>query len=474
MATSYRDYHPNQAMLLPEDLRDWLPRGHLAWRVSEMVDALDLRAFHAPYAKGDGRRKQPYDPRMMVKVLVYAYATGVFSSRRIAARLEQDVAFRVLGAGNFPAHRTICEFRRRHLADFGELFVAVVVLARELGHVKFGKLSVDGTKVRANASRGRSRTHEKLGKVEARLRAEVGGLLERARRVDESEDAEYGEGVRGDECPESLRDAGARRRALAEARKRLEEERAALAGGEGDGEGEGGEGGAESEVRTLERLDAVVDARENVERDHAARAEAARERGVRGPRKRQQGNTTDADSRIMKTPNEGYQQCYNAQLGVDGAKQIIVSAEVGNNAGDHGVLPGMLEGLKTTHGEVPGTVLADGGYCNEHDLADLEERKIRGYVHIGKDKVERARADPVKLPATLRMAGRMETDSGKSAYGERCWLSEAPNGWIKRGLGFRQFSVRGLEAVRGEWNLVCLALNMRRMHGMGAAAAVGG
>ena len=152
MSTTFRPYAPDQLLLLPADLRAWLPEGHLAHHISDLVDGLDLTAFYAPYA-GDGRRNAPYAPRMMVKVLLYAYATGVFSSRGIARKLEEDVAFRVLGAGNFPQHRTLCEFRRRHLADFKELFVAVVRLARELGLARLGKLSIDGTKVRANASK---------------------------------------------------------------------------------------------------------------------------------------------------------------------------------------------------------------------------------------------------------------------------------------------------------------------------------
>ena len=164
MSTTFRPYAPDQMLLLPADLRAWLPEGHLAHHVSDLVDGVDLTAFYAPYA-GDGRRNAPYAPRMMVKVLLYAYATGVFSSRGIARKLEEDVAFRVLGAGNFPQHRTLCEFRRRHLSDFKELFVAVVRLARELGLARFGKLSIDGTKVRANASKRKAMSPRGSGRL---------------------------------------------------------------------------------------------------------------------------------------------------------------------------------------------------------------------------------------------------------------------------------------------------------------------
>ena len=160
----------------PPDLQEWVPPGHLAHHVSDVVDALDLTAFYAPYV-GDGRRNAPYEPSMMVKVLIYAYATGTFSSRAVARKLEEDVAFRMLAAGNFPQHRTVCEFRRRHLAEFSELFVGVVQVAREMGLARFGKLSVDGTKVRANASKRKAMSYERMGKEAARLQAEIEALL---------------------------------------------------------------------------------------------------------------------------------------------------------------------------------------------------------------------------------------------------------------------------------------------------------
>ena len=183
MSTTFRRYAPDQSLLLPPDVRAWLPEGHLAHHVSDLVDGLDLTAFYAAYA-GDGRRNAPYEPRMMVKVLLYAYATGVFSSRGIARRLEEDVAFRVLAAGNFPQHRTVCEFRRRHLEDFKALFVEVVRLARELGLASFGKLSIDGTKVRANASKHKAMSYGRMQEEERRLAGEIDALVRAARDAD--------------------------------------------------------------------------------------------------------------------------------------------------------------------------------------------------------------------------------------------------------------------------------------------------
>ena len=186
MPTTYRRYQPDQPLLLPPDLQEWVPPGHLAHHVSDVVDALDLTSFYAPY-EGDGRRNAPYEPSMMVKVLIYAYATGTFSSRAVARKLEEDVAFRMLAAGNFPQHRTVCEFRRRHLGEFSELFVQVVRVAREMGLARFGKLSVDGTKVRANASKRKAMSYERMGQEEVRLQAQIEALLRKAGAVDAEE-----------------------------------------------------------------------------------------------------------------------------------------------------------------------------------------------------------------------------------------------------------------------------------------------
>ena len=202
MPTTFRPYQPDQGLLLPPDMRDWLPEGHLAHHVSDLVDGLDLTAFYAPY-EGDGRRKSPYEPRMMVKVMIYGYATGVFSSRGLARKLEEDVAFRVLAAGNFPSHRTICEFRRRHLADFKTLFVEVVRLARETGVANFGKLSIDGTKVRANASKRKAMSYGRMLEEERRLEGEIEALLSRARETDAAEDARFGRRIAAMSYPRS-------------------------------------------------------------------------------------------------------------------------------------------------------------------------------------------------------------------------------------------------------------------------------
>ena len=289
MGTSYRPYAPGQALLLPPDLREWLPEGHLAHHVSDLVDALDLGAFHAPY-RGDGRRRSPYHPAMMVKVLVYGYATGVFSSRKLARKLEEDVAFRVLAAENTPGHRTICEFRHRHLSDFKRLFVEVVRLARETGVAQFGTLSVDGTKVRANASKRKAMSYGRMQKEEARLKGEIDALVARAQETDAAEDERLGESVRGDEQPEELRRRKDRLAAIQAAKGRLE-------------------------ARAREADDARG-RKPGQDRNPKGGRPYKREYGE--PKESAQDNFTDPESRIMKTSADGYQQCYNAQVAVDG------------------------------------------------------------------------------------------------------------------------------------------------------------
>ncbi len=441
MSTTFRRYAPDQSLLLPPDLQAWLPEGHLAHHVSDLVDGLDLTAFYAPY-EGDGRRNAPYEPRMMLKVLIYAYATGVFSSRGVARKLEEDVAFRVLAAGNFPQHRTVCEFRRRHLEDFKKLFVEVVRLARELGVASFGKLSVDGTKVRANASKRKAMSYGRMEEEERRLAGEIEALLEAAGAADAAEDARLGSEVRGGELPAELRRREDRLAAIRAAKARLEAAQRASDDARGRQPGQ----------------------------DRNPKGGRPYKRAYGEPDEKAQSNFTDPESGIMKTSNEGYQQCYNAQVAVDGDHQLVVSTDVTANASDQGGLPMLLDAVSETLGEQPETVLADAGYCNERDLSDLETRGVAGYVAPGREgKAATTSTSKKKKPATSRMAEKLSTPAGRAAYAERKWLSEAPHGWIKHVMGFRRFSLRGLAKVRGEWDLVCLALNVKRLRTLVAA-----
>ena len=356
MPTRFRPYHPDQGLLLPPDLRDWLPAGHLVHHVGDLVDGLDLTAFYARY-EGDGRRQSPYEPRMMLKVLIYGYATGVVSSRGLARKLQEDVAFRVLAAENFPSHRTLCEFRRRHLGDFKRMFVQVVRLAAETGVANFGKLSIDGTKVRANASKRKAMSYSRMRAEEKRLQGEIEALLDRAQVVDAAEDARFGEDIRGDELPEELRRREDRLAAIRAAKARLEarQREADDARGRKPGQKRNPKGGRPYQ-------------REYGEPDGKA-----------------QDNFTDPQSRIMQTSADGFQQCYNAQLVVAGENQLIVAVAVSSNASDQGRLTPLVEAVESTHGRRPETVLADAGYCNEAELDKLETLGVDACVALGRE-----------------------------------------------------------------------------------------
>ena len=438
MPTTFRAYQPDQPLLLPPDLQEWVPPGHLAHHVSDVVDALDLTAFYAPY-EGDGRRNAPYEPSMMVKVLIYAYATGTFSSRAVARKLEEDVAFRMLAAGNFPQHRTVCEFRRRHLAAFSELFVGVVqVCARDGTGAVRQALGRRDEGAHSNASKRKAMSYERMGKEAARLQAEIEALLTKAGRWWTPKKTSVGARICGaTSCPRSC-NAGRSAWRRSRQPKRVWRRRNA---------GATMSAGARPDVQ-----------------DRNPRGGRPYKRAYGEPEPKAQSNFTDPESQnIMKTSSEGFQQCYNAQMAVDGEHQIIVATQVGPQASDQGQLVGMLDEINETFGVEPAVVLADAGYCNEPDLLELEDRGIDAHVALGREGKSQVAVDPARLPATHRMGEKLASPAGKARYAQRKWLSEAPNGWIKEVLGFRRFSLRGLAKVRGEWDLVCLALNIKRM-----------
>jgi transposase len=434
MPTSFRPYAPEQDLLLQPSLREWLPEGHLSYFISDVIEELDLGAFYERY-EGDGRRKAPFEPRMMLKVLIYAYASGVFSSRKIAKKLEEDVAFRVLAADNFPQHRTLCDFRKDHLSDFKAVFVQVIQIAQQAELISLGTVAIDGTKVRANASKHKAMSYQRMHAEEQRLKQEIAELCEQARSTDEDEDRRYGADCRGDELPEELHHRQARLTKIRDAKARLEQ--------------------AQREADTA-RGRHKDDDRKPPGRGRRYK----RDFGV--PEDKAQSNFTDPESSIMNTA-DGFQQCYNGQLAVDRDFQMIVENKLTANASDNGELLDVLAGVESHLGEQPEAVLADAGYRNEEDIAVLESSHIDACVSLGREGKAVDKIDADKYPATARMAEKLASADGKACYAERKWISEAVNGWIKRVLGFRQFSVRGLNSASGEWDLVCLATNLRRM-----------
>jgi transposase len=438
---SYRPYEPQQEMLLPASLQDWLPKGHLAYFIGDTVDALNLKAFYARY-EGGGSRNQPFHPAMMVKVLVYGYATGVFSSRKIERRLHEDLAFRMLGAGNFPRHRTIRDFRALHLKELADLFVQVVKLAQEMGLVKLGTVAIDGTKIKANASRHKAMSYERMQQAEAELKAQIDALLERAKTADAAEANEPEVDI-----PAEIQRREDRLEAITEARERIEKR----------------------------QRDADIERGRSPDDECKPRDEEGKPCGGRykrefgAPEPKAQDNFTDPDSRIMKRAGGGFDASYNAQTAVDEQALIIVAAELCNNAADVGQLVPMLEAVKNNTGRAPEQALADAGYRSEDNFKALSDSGTELVVAMGREGKRCAEVDAHKSPHTAVMAAKLQTDAGKAAYRKRKWIAEPPNGWIKSVLGFRQFSLRGLHRVQGEFKLVCLALNLRRMSALKTA-----
>ena len=445
MSTSYITYQPEQQQLLPNALQDWLPEGHLAYFIADTVGSLDLSAFHARYA-GGGSRNQPFHPAMMVKVLVYAYATGVFSSRKIARKLHEDVAFRVLAADNFPAHRTIRDFRALHLEEFTQLFTQVVRLAREMGLVKLGTIAVDGTKVKANASRHKAMSYGRMQTTEAELKVQIAALLHKAASTDEAEKNEPELDI-----PAEIARRQARLLAIEAAKARLEERQ---------------------RQADKERGRSEHDECRPKDKDGKPKGGKPYQRDFGVPPDKAQDSFTDPESRIMKRAGGGFDYSYNAQTAVDEAHHIIVAAEVVNTSSDVQQLPMVLAAVKA-HTELNATqVLADAGYRSEAVMAELAQSQpdTELVIALGREGRELAKPrDAQRYPHTVAMQAKFQTDKCKADYRKRKWIAEPPNGWIKNVLGFRQFSMRGLEKAKAEFKLVCLALNLRRMGAMAIA-----
>lgn len=377
----------------------------------------------------------------MLKILLYAYSTGLFSSRKIAAALHTDVALRVLGNGLFPDFRTICRFRTRHRTDFSAIFVQVVQIAQSSGLVKLGTLAIDGSKVKANASKHRAMSYDRMKSEERRLRREIRKIVAAAKRRDRLEDEEFGRDFRGDELAAEIARRETRLETIRKAKKRLEERKAEEAREE--------------------------DARKAREAEEDGRAPPKERPELRKhpkgkPRPKDQENFTDPDSRIMGTGGGQFEQCYNAQIAVDGEEQIIVGAWVSQSASDARLLLPTIERAVETTGQPPRRVLADAGYRNERVFRKLREMDIDGHVSVGREGKTSAEPD-AKLTETRAMRRKLNTKRGRATYKKRKAVVEPPFAWIKAVLGFRRFSLRGLAKVRAEWDLVCSAMNLRRM-----------
>jgi len=429
MAKTFRPYVPQQDLLLPPSLRDWLPDDDLAYFVSDVLDQVDLTAITAPY-EAEERGYPPYHPVMLTKVLVYACCVGVFSSRKIAQRLTRDVAFRVQAAGNELDFRTVADFRQRHLEALAELFTQVLRLAREAGALQLGRVAIDGSKVKANASKHKAMSYKRMQERETALEHEVRHLPTQADATDAQEDHAYGAHQRGDELASELRRRDTRLQRIREAKHALEKRA----------------------------------------RAEAAAKEKPPERAT--PADKAQYNFTDPESRIMKGP-DGFVQAYNTQIAVEATCQLIVGQTVTQAVNDKQQLAPMITTVTAQAGAAPQEVLADSGYCSDANVTTPATAKVGRYIATG--RLGHGQAPPCPrgpLPKvatpTDRMRRKLQTKRGKEVYRWRKAIVEPVFGQITHARGFRQFLLRGLHKVQGEWALVCLGHNVLQLHRLSA------
>jgi transposase len=451
MPKTFRPYDLDQRLLLPPDLRDWLPTGHLALFISDVVDEMDLSAILRSYEDGDGRGQPPYHPALMVKLLLYAYCVGRPSSRKIERATYEEVAFRLLAADQHPDHDSLAEFRKRHLPALAGLFGNVLELCQRAGLVTLGHVAIDGTKIKANASKHKAMSYARMEDAERRLAAEVQRWLEQAAEIDAAEDAQYGRGRRGDELPPEL----------ATREKRLAAIRAAKAA-------------LEAEAKERARQQAEEARTKNAARD----ARPANRKGLKAhepdpeqtrPAPSAQRNFTDPESRIMKDGADGsFVQAYNAQAAVDATAQIIVACHVTARPTDVAEFGPLLDTAVRNLGAAPQVVTADAGYFSEANVVAAEAHGADAYIlpdrHMHSATPATSRPHPSRLgPVSQRMRDKLGTPAGEALYRRRKAVVEPVFGQIKELRHFRRFSFRGLQRVSGEWVLICLTHNLLKL-----------
>ena len=446
----------NQTLLFPPSLHDWLPEGHLARFLVDVVSALDLSAIYKSYQDKDGRGQAAYAPEMMVRLLLYGYARGVYSSRKIQTRTFEDVAFRYLSGDQHPDHATIAEFRKRHLEALSGLFTQALLLCSEAGLVKLGHVSIDGTKIKANASKHKAMSYKRMNETEARLKQEIDALLGAAEKTDAEEDAQYGKDRRGDELPAELQRRESRLQKIGEAKAALEQEAKEKASQQR----------AEAEQKLVER----AEEEQRTGKKKGGRKPVAPDPEQAKPDDTAQRNFTDPESRIMPDgANKGsFLQGYNAQIAVDSASQVIVAAEVTQETNDKKQLLPMIARIATNLEQKPEKVSADAGYFSEANVTDELVKDVDLYVATGRDKhggaVETS-SDPPPADASPKEAMRhkLRTEAGRAVYKMRKAIVEPVFGQIKEQRGFRRFSLRGKENVSREWKLVCATSNLLKL-----------
>ena len=447
MTPRFKPYCPDQILLLPPDMRQWLPEDDLAYFVMDVVDALDLSAVYNAYSRSRAGQP-PYDPRMMTSLILYSYCVGIPSSRKIEAATYNQIPFRVLTADQHPDHDTIADFRKRHLKALAGLFVDVLQLCQKAGMARLGHISLDGTKVKANASKHKAMSYGRMEKTIQQLEAEVEQLFEEAQTVDENEDARYGKGKRIDEIPEDLQRRQARLAKIKEAKQAIEAQAQAE---------------AEAQRQTMKEKEDALE-----KEGKSRRGRKPKEPSDEPPAKAQR-NFTDPDARIMKDgASKSFEQAYNTQIATN-EDQVIVGRNVTQETNDKKQLKPLIEEVKEANGAKPDKVSSDSGYYSDDNVEYLESEGIDGYIATGSqkhsEKVPPAPRGRIPKDATTKekMARKVRTQKGRATYSKRKHIVEPVFGQIKEVRGFRRFSLRGLENVTSEWDIVCLTHNILKL-----------
>jgi transposase len=442
MSKQFRPWNPDQSFLFPPSPRDWLPENHLVYFLLDVVPQMNLQPLLQPY-QAEERGQPPYHPTMLTTLLLYGYATGTFSSRRLMSRCETDAAFRVIVGEDIPDFRTISDFRKRHLTALEGLFVEVLKLCAKAGLVKVGRIALDGSKVKANASRHKAMSYDYMLKEEQRLQGEIKGLLAQAEEADQEEDQTYGRERRGEELPKELARREQRLQRIQEAKTTLEAE-------------------AREQARATE-----------AERQQQGKPPAGNDPEQAKPEPKTQYNFTDPESKIMKVSNKGWDQCLNAEVVVN-EHQIIVAADVTDETNDKKQVQPMIE--QTQHNvavagvtEKVKEMVADSGFYSEANVEYLEGQEIDPFIaterlkhHEKIEAVPRGRC-PQGMTAKQRMARKLRTKKGRERYARRKGMVEPVFGQVKHGRGFRQFLLRGKKQMRSEWRLVSLTHNLLKL-----------
>ena len=447
MSRKFREWQPDASWLFPPSPRDWLPEDHLVYFLLDVTAQVDISPIVDDYG-GDNGGQPPFHPRMMLVLLLYSYSTGVFSSRKIMQRCATDAAFRIIVGEDIPDFRRIAEFRDRHLKHLQPLFLEVLVLCREAGLLKVGRLSLDGTKIKANASRNKAMSYDRMGPEVERLQQEIDALLAQADGADADDDDQFGD-LADDEIPAELKRRGSRQAKILEAKAALEE-------------------------AARQKAQDHVDKMEAEGRNHRTNPDEA------VPDAKAQRNFTDPESKIMKTSNKGFDQCGNAQA-VANEQQIIIAADVTDQANDvRQTIPMVDQTIANLDAagveEKIKALTADAGYFSDDNMeaVDANARIDNAYIATGRQKHNDKVPDspkgrpPKDLTPKQKMARRNRTKKGREEYARRKVIIEPVFGQIKAGLGFRNFLLRGLEKMKGEWTLVCLTHNLLKLFRSGA------